>query len=140
MTVPDAVLALIRAAVPTLTVYDSMIPDQNQPQPPPERYAIFWPDDGSRDIGEDQKRVAVQTTGELYTWQVSSIAPDRGMAAWIAKKIRDAITDVSPAIEGYSCGYIEHLFSVTNREEQVLAVRSVMIPDRYQLLADRIGS
>jgi hypothetical protein len=101
---------------------------------------VFWPDDGSRSPREGERRVAVQSTGERFTWQVSSVAPDRGRAAWIAKRIRDAITDVRPVVDGYDCGYIQHQFTVfPERDEQVLAKRSVMIPDRYELLAERLG-
>lgn len=134
MTVPDVVLALIEAAVPGVAVYDSGVPEE-----PPERYAVYWPDDGSRAMGPNDSRVAVQSTGERFTWQVSSVAPDRQMAAWVAKRIRDAITDVTPAVEGYSCGYIQHTLSASpDREEQVLARQSVLMADRYELLAERL--
>lgn len=139
MSVPDAILALIRAAVPTVTVFDSTVPDQDETQPVPERYAVFWPDEGSSNFEPTNQRVAAQTTGRRFTWQVSSVAPDRQMAAWIATRIREAITDARPAVDGWDCGYIRHQFSVMpERDEQVLARRSVMIPDRYELLAERL--
>jgi hypothetical protein len=134
MTVPDGVLQLIEAAVPGVTVYDAGVPEE-----PPERYAVYWPDDGSRALGSQNMRVAVQSTGERFTWQVSSVGPDRQMAAWIAKRIRDTITDVTPVVEGYSCGPIQHQFSVSpDREEQVLSRQSVLMADRYELLAERL--
>jgi hypothetical protein len=139
MSVPDAILALIRAAVPTIVVFDSAVPDQDESQSIPERYAVFWPDEGSSNFEPTNQRVAVQTTGKRFNWQVSSVAPDRQMAAWIATRIRDAITDVRPVVDGWDCGYIQHQFSVMpERDEQILAKRSVMIPDRFELLAERL--
>lgn len=141
VTVPDAVLVLIRAAVPGVSVFDSGVPDQDESSETPSRYAVFWPDDGSRDMGPLDSRVATRSTGERFRFQVSSVAPDRQMAAWIARRIRDAITDAAPTVEDYSCGPIVHTLSASPaREEQVLARRSVLIADRYELLADRLSS
>jgi hypothetical protein len=134
VTVPDALLVLIRAAVPSVVVYDAGVPSE-----PPERYAVFWPNDGDRNMGTENSRVGVLSTGENYRFQVSSVAPDRQMAAWIARRIRDAITDHTPTAEGYSCGAIQHLLSASpDPEEQVLARRRVLMADTYQLLTDRI--
>lgn len=140
MTVPDAILALIEAAIPGVTVFDSGVPDEDESEPLPTRYAVYWPDDGTRALGPEDMRVAVQSTGEQFTFQVSSVAPDRQMAAWIARTIRDAITDETPIVEGYSCGPIRHTLSASpDRNEQVLSRRSVLIADRYELLADHVG-
>lgn len=140
MTVPDVVLGLIVAAVPVVTVFDSGVPDEDESEPLPTRYAVYWPDDGTRGLDPDDMRVAVQSTGERFTFQVSSVAPDRQMAAWIARTIRNAITDVTPVVEGYSCGPIQHTLSASpDRQEQVLSRRSVLIADRYEFLADRVG-
>lgn len=136
VSVPDVILELIRAAVPNITVYDAGVPAE-----PDERYAVFWPDDGTRSLGPDDMRVAVKSTGEMFRFQVSSVAPDRGMAVWIARRIRDAITDETPAAEGFSCGFIQHTLSASpDREEQVLSRRSVLMADRYELLAERLSS
>lgn len=141
VTVPDAVLVMIEAAVPGVAVFDSGVPDQDETVPLPARYAVFWPDDGSRDMGPFDTRVATVSTGERFRFQVSSVAPDRQMAAWIARRIRDAITDAVPEVEGYTCGPIQHTLSASPaREEQVLAHRSVLMADRYELLADRLSS
>ncbi len=141
MTVPDAVLALIEAAAEPVPVFDSGVPDEDESAPLPDRYAVIWPDDGTRGLDAEDMRVATASTGERFRFQVSSVAPDRQMAAWIARRIRDAITDTVPVVEGYSCGPIVHTLSASPaREEQVLARRSVLIADRYELLADRLSS
>lgn len=133
MSVPDAVLTLVRAAVPAVTVYDALVPDE-----PPARYAVYWPDDGTRSLDPDDTRVATISSGERFRFQISTVAPDRQMAAWIARAIRDAITDTTPAVDGYTCGPIRHTLSASpDREEQVLARRAVLIADRYEILADR---
>lgn len=138
--IPDAILALIEAAVPDVAVYDSGVPTGDSSDPVPERYAVLWPDDGTRTLDPEDMKVATQSTGEAYTWQVSSVAPTRQMASWIAKRIRDAITDETPAVEGYSCGPIRHTLSATpDRNEQVLAKRSVLMADRYELLAEQLS-
>lgn len=139
MTVPDAILVMVRAAVPVVTVFDSQVPDPDN-EPVPERYAVFYPDDGTRDIGAEDMKVAVESTGEQFMFQVSSVAPDRQRAAWIARTIRDAITDAFPEAEGFSCGPIQHTLSASpDRDDQVLARRSVLMVDRYELLAERLG-
>lgn len=139
MSVPDAVLAVVRAAVP-VTVFDAMVPDPDGGDVP-ERYAVYYPDDGARGLAPEDMRVALASTGERYRFQVSSVAPDRQMASWIARRIRDAITDATPAAEGYMCGPIRHTLSaMPDRDETVLSKRSVMIADRYELLAERLSS
>lgn len=138
MTVPDVVLALIEAAVPGVVVFDSGVPDEDESVQVPDRYAVFWPDDGTRGLDPENMRVATVSTGERFRFQVSSVGPDRQMAAWIARRIRDAITDAVPAVDGYSCGPIRHTMTFSPvREEQVLARRAVLIADRYEILADR---
>lgn len=138
MTVPDAVLALIEAAAAPVVVFDSGVPDEDESAPLPDRYAVFWPDDGTRGLDAEDMRVATASTGEMFRFQVSSVGPDRQMAAWIARRIRDAITDAVPAVDGYSCGPIRHTMTFSPvREEQVLARRAVLIADRYEILADR---
>jgi len=144
VTVPDAILAMIRSAVPEVQVYDSGVPDQAETGEPPPRYAVVWPNDGDMDMPPEDQQVAPVSTGESYFWQVSSVAPDRQMAAWIARTIRLAIVNQSVIVDGFSCGLIRHQGSFTpDRDENILSRRSVLIADRYTLLADRhddIGS
>lgn len=135
MSVNDAILALIEAAVPAVTVFDSGAPDEDGSEAVPERYAVFWPDMGTPRKGQ----VANQSTGRVYRWQVNAVAPDRQMAEWIATRIAAALEDVRPHITGYLCGQIEHPFSLpARRDEQVLSRRVVVAMDRYQLLAEQV--
>jgi hypothetical protein len=135
VTVNDALLALVAAAVPQVTVFDAGAPDEDGSEPVPERYAVFWPDSGTPEKGQ----VSNQSRGRIYRWQVTAVAPDRGMAEWIATKIAAALEDQRPSIPGFSCGQIDHTFSLpVRRDEQVLSRRVIVAMDRYELLAEQI--
>lgn len=136
MTLPDAVLELIRAPIPTVTVFDSGSPDENtEAEEVPARYAIYWPDNGTPESGS----VAGEFTGGLFRWQVNFVAPDRGMCEWMSSRVRRQLLGVRPRIPGWSCGQIDLPFSLpARRDEQVLSRRVVVLIDRYELLAEQI--
>lgn len=126
---PDAVLAKIRAAVPEVTVYDGIIPAE-----PPTRYAIVFVDDGTLDA----LAACGQHDSATVRWQVQSIAPDRQMASWIAKTIRDTTVDTKPVADGWVCGPIQHRFSERPGNDETVGERPVVFkPDLYDLLATR---
>ena len=135
MTLPDAVLELIQASVPSVTVFDGGVPDQDESVEIPDRFAVYWPDIGTIENGQ----VSQDPTGELFRFQVNAVAPDRGMADWIARAIRDRIVTVKPRVSGYQCGRIQHEFSLPAQEDnQVLSKRRVLLISRYTLLAEQI--
>lgn len=129
MTLPDAVLAMIRAAVPDVTVYDGLVPTE-----PASRYAVVYIDDGTL------RALAACGVSDSATvrWQVTAVAPDREMASWIAATIRDNTVDRTPAATGWGCGLIQHVFSERpGRDETVAQLPVVYKPDLYDLLATR---
>lgn len=132
MTLPDAVLAMVRAALPPdVTVYDGLVPPGVTP---PTRYAIAYFDDGTL------AAVAACNDSDSATLrgQVTSVAPTREMASWIATKIRDAVVDATPAVDGWVCGRIQHVFSERPGRDETVAERPVVFkPDVYELLATR---
>lgn len=136
MTVPDAILALIRAPIPAVTVFDSGSPDENtETEQIPQRYAVYWPDLGTPEGGN----VAGEFTGGTYRWQLNFVAPDRGMCEWMVNKVRGHILGVKPFVSGWSCGQIQLPLSLpVRRDEQVLSRRVVVAIDRYELLAEQI--
>lgn len=135
MTVNDAILALIEAAVPGVTVFDTLAPDENTaPDEIPEWYVIFWPDNGTPEKGQ----VSNESKGRMFRFQIDAVAPDRGMAEWLATRIASAIEDERPNIPGWLCGQIDHPFSLpVQRDEQVLSRRVVVAMDRYELLTEQ---
>jgi hypothetical protein len=134
VSLPDAILALAKASIPTVTVFDSGAPDENNTADMPERYVVYWPNLGTPQSGS----VAGTFTGGLYEWQFNFVAPDRGVAEWMALKVRDSILGTKPFIPGFSCGQIQLPFSLpARRDEQVLSRRVVVAIDRYQLLAEQ---
>lgn len=136
MSVPDAILSLVRDPIPAVTVFDSGAPDENtEADQVPERYVVFWPDRGTPESGN----VAGQFTGGTFRWQLTFVAPDRGMCDWMADQVRVRILGERPFIAGWSCGQILLPFSLpAERDEQVLSRRAVVAMDRYQLLAEQI--
>lgn len=135
MTFNDSILTLVRAPIPTVTVFDSGSPDENtEPTEVPERYAVYWPDNGTPQSGG----VCGQFTGGLYRWQLNFVAPDRGMCEWMADKVRGHILGKRPLFPGWSCGQVQLPLSLpARRDEQVLSRRVVVLMDRYELLAEQ---
>jgi hypothetical protein len=135
MTLPDGVLAIVRAPVPAVTVFDGGVPDEDESVTIPDRFAVYWPDIGTI----ENSQVSQDPTGELFRFQVNAVAPDRGMADWIARTIRNGIVNVKPLVPGYQCGRIQHEFSLpAQNDEQVLSKRRVILISRFTLLAEQI--
>lgn len=152
MTIQDTILGLVVAALPDaylwehtadlappvddLVVFDGIVPPQ-----PPHRYVAVYVDDGTRTTGPGatQRPVCDESSSEVERWQTTAVAPDRQMASWLARKVRDALIDVRVVAEGYSPGLIRHTFSqLPQRDEQVLERPVVFAVDQYQLLAERV--
>lgn len=149
MTVPDAVVAAVVAALPTgtylwdptdddpvpiddLVVFDGIVPPQ-----PPRRYVVIYADPGTlAALG-----VCSESDSATYRWQVTSVAPDRPMASALATRVRDGIVDSRPSVTGWSCGQIKHNYaSMPARDEQVTERPVVYQVDQYVLLAGRIAA
>lgn len=131
MTVPDAVIAMIRAAVPAVAVYDGIVP---RGVTPPERYAIVYIDDGTREALAACNR----SDSATFRWQVTSVAGTREQASWIANSISAATVDATPTADGWFCGQINHVFSERPNNDETVAERPVVFrPDVYDLLATR---
>lgn len=132
MSIPDTILGMVRDALPDdVPVYDGQVPE-----PPPRRYVVVYADHGTRSAAE---RVDDQSTSATYRWQVTSVAPDRGMAHWLAERVADALTDARPEVEGWVTGEIAHTYSqLAASDDQVLERRVVTAVDQYLLLAERI--
>jgi hypothetical protein len=135
MSLPDSVLAIIRATVPQVTVFDAGVPDEDESTTIPDRFGVYWPDGGT--VENDQ--VSQDPTGELFRFQFNAVAPDRGMADWIARTVKSGIVNIKPLVPGYQCGRIQHEFSLPAQiDEQVLSKRRVLLISRYTLLAEQI--
>lgn len=128
--VPDAVLALIAAAVPGVTVYDGRVPEE-----PATRYVVFWPDIGT------VRALAVCGVSDsaVFRWQTTTVALDRQAAAWLAEKVRDATVDVAPTVDGWVCGPIGHTYARGPQPDETVLERPVVtLVDLYELTADRV--
>lgn len=135
MSLAAAILTRARQAVPAVTVYDGKVPDGQVSGQPPERYAVLY----LADPRMSAENVAHQSTGGHLSFQVTSVAPDREMASWLATRIRDALVDHRPQAAGWSPGLIEHTFTAEPRpDEQVQERDVILLVDRYQLLAERL--
>lgn len=145
MSIPDAILDLVVAALPDAYLWegastdeiptdDLVVFDSSVPPTPPLRYVVFYPDIGTLNALAVCKRSDTAT----FRWQVTSVAPDGLRARWLAGTVRDAIVDQRPTADGWAPGLIEHTFSpVQARNEQVRERRVVYGADQYQLLAAR---
>lgn len=133
--IPAAILALVRDSVPGVTVYDGRVPDGPGHDPPPDRYVAVYIDRGTRSA----EAVDSVSTSRTWRWQVTCVAPDRGMAAWLAERVADGLVDVRPKVDGWVCGQIEHTFSQQPQADEQVQERPVMVAvDLYALLAEKL--
>jgi hypothetical protein len=144
LSVPDAVLARIVAAVPggvlaptdtdqvfgpgEIPVYDGIIP-----KTPPDRYVIVY-----IDIGTRQAIAACGTNDSAYVrWQTTSVAPDGAQVRWVAEKVCDSV-DTRPVAAGWSCGPIQHTYSQRPQRDETVAERPAVYQiDQYEVLATK---
>lgn len=145
MTVADTIIGLVVDSLPgaylweetgstppvgDLVVFDGIVPDT-----PPHRYVVVYVDDGTRRA----ENVAHESTGATFRWQTTSVAPDRPTTAWLSGKVKDGLLDVSPTVDGWSTGLIQHTFSqLPQRDEQVLERAVLFAVDQFSLLAERL--
>jgi len=125
----DETLELIKAAVPGVTVYDGITPQQESDLP--NRYVVLYPDTPIATTGD----VGVTANGDDFSFQVTCVAIDGNdqswRARWLAGKIRDTLTRsrASP-----TSGKYRHVSSSpAARDEQVMSRRAVVTMDRYRV-------
>jgi hypothetical protein len=138
MTVTDAALAVIQAAVPAgVTVYDGAVPGI-----PPARYVVLYGDTGWRtSTGWDGL-----ARDESYTIQVTTVASagDSLMSAGplcraLAQRVRDALVDVVLTVPGLICGPVTHSLSNPPQVDEAVKDRpTVYAVDQFSILATRV--
>lgn len=143
MSLAEYVLARITAALPAgVPVYDREVPDDGTSGEPPARYVVVWmpsPDRQSSDVSG-------RSTNRKVRWQTTCVAPDRARAEWLSERVCGALVDHTPVVEGWSPGPIQYIQSYMASEQQpevhdlVLARQRVSLMDRFEVLADDIGS
>lgn len=155
MTVPDTVVGLVVEAlapaggylwqqtgnaVPAddLVVFDGLVPPT-----PPRRYIVTYIGDGVRSPGPtfDDMAVSDEPSTEAFWWQTTAVAPDRAMASWIARTVRDYLVGRRITVDGHDPGLIRHTFTqLPQRDEQVLERPAVFAIDQYRLLSEQVDS
>lgn len=130
MTVADAVIEMVGAAVLDVAVFDGAVPNT-----PPDRYVVVYADNGTLD--------ALAACGEsdsaTYRWQITAVAADRQTSAWLADKVR-ATVDARPTVDGWECGPVQHTYSMFPQRDETVQERPVVYAvDQYSLLATRTG-
>lgn len=144
MSVPEAVVQAVTAALPGAALYDPdtgfdmddlIVFDGIVPPEPPHRYAVVYADIGTLNA----LAVCSISDSAMFRWQVTSVGRDALEARWIAAQIRDGIVDTRPDPDGWACGLVRHNFAATPaRDEQVMERPVVYLVDQYQLLASRL--
>lgn len=135
MSLADAIVDMVEAAVPAVTVYDGRVPDGSVSGEPPQRYVVVYIP-GPR---LEADTVAHESTSGTLRWQVTSVAPDRQMTAWLADTVRDALVDHRPAADGWEPGLIRHTDSHIPRPDEDVQERPVVFAvDRYAVDAERL--
>lgn len=137
VSLADAVITLIRAGLPAgVPVYDGVVPDDGMEGEPPARYVVLWMPNATRGT----EAVSAQSTDRGTRFQTTSVAPDRGMAAWLSNRVCDALVDAVPEVDGWTRAPIQHVLSYQpETQDLVLARRAVAVMDRFEHLADYFG-
>lgn len=127
MTVGDAVLALVEAAVPGVTVYDAHVPSSTATSPLPGRYVVVYPT--TPQLSAEGLCASDTVRAE---WQVTSVGATRPEAQWLAEHVRDGLVDRRPTVPGMTCAPIEHTGSQPVRWDDQVAGRVVLYAtDQY---------
>jgi len=145
MIVSDAIVALVVAALPGATLWqrsdaapaasDLVVFDGIVPPTPPERYVTVYIDDGTRVAGQ----VGQESTGRVFRWQVTCVAPDRPTCAWLAGQVKDGLVDARPVVDGWSPGMVEHTFAQLPRPDEQVQDRPVVFAvDTFRLVAEQL--
>jgi hypothetical protein len=144
VTVPDAALAMIVAALPGAVLWDDgsvfgpddlLVFDGRVPAEPPKRYVAYWPDHGTRDA----LAVCGVSDDVMYRFQTTSVAPDRQQAEWLAERICDGVVDLKPAVTGWECGPIGHTYAQQpQHDETVMEHPVVYMADLFEVRAQRL--
>lgn len=138
MTIPDAAVAAVRAALAAwsgVQVFDSIVTGN-----PAGQYVVVYPTSGELssvdlDFTYDSGR---------FTFQVTSVAAGTSRSLGqecrgLATRVRDALVGQVLVVSGWACDPIEHDFSQNpQRDEDVLERPTVFAADGYVLNALRL--
>lgn len=138
MTIPDAAVAAVRAALTawsSVKVYDSIITGD-----PSNQYVVVYPANG------ELSSVDLDCTYDSgrFTFQVTSVAAGTSRllgqeCRGLATRVRDTLVGQVLTIDGWACDPIEHDFSQgPQRDEDVLERPTVFAADGYRLDAHRL--
>lgn len=101
-SLPDDVLARLRAALGTAPVGDGTVPAGD-----PARYVVAYFDDGQRTA----ENVAHTSDLVTYRWQLTyacrGASAVRGAVTWLRQTCQAALIDVVPVVPGFQFGPIE---------------------------------
>lgn len=123
----QALLTLLRAGAPVLTVYDG-----NVPANPALPYCVLY-------LGWDAERTALQAVTDQFNGraQVTSVGANAQAARIVAKLVADRLIDVAPAVAGRSCWPITHELAQPPREDRDVHIDGIGFPvyavDEYLL-------
>lgn len=132
MTVPDAIVAAVTAAVSPVKNYDGIVPEK-----PPERYVVTYPDTGTLSA----LAICAISDAAVFRFTTHAVAPDRGMAAWLSTTVRDGIVDTRLVVAGWSLGQIVHTFSQPPVRNETVMERPVLNAiDTYTVVAQRLAA
>jgi hypothetical protein len=149
VSLADAVVAQLVAAFPVnvgslatgWTATDIGVFDVAVPGIPPPRYVVVYCDTGAR----TSSAVDGASRDQAYSIQVTSAAslPDVTSTAapqcrWLAEKVRDALTDWQPQVDGLLLGPIIHRVSRQPAIDESLIDRPLVFAvDQFAVTADR---
>lgn len=99
MSLPDAALALVTAAVPGVPVYDGRVVKA-------DRYVVLWSDAGLLSAQDVAQTSDLITYRFRLTYVSGGAQVGRRTCAWLADRCRFALVDIVPIVDGWQFGPI----------------------------------
>ena len=132
MSVPEALLALLEAAV--TPVYDGKVELNDKGRPAADRYAVLYADAGTRNSDD----LPLTADRYVHRWQVTSVGEDRRQVEWVAIRCRDALLDQPLVVAGWELTPVVHESSSAIRRDDDLPGEPLFFAvDTYSLTATR---
>lgn len=136
-TAADNILVAIRSVVPVnVKVYDAIVTGV-----PPARYVVLYIPAGLRSMST----VAAISEDISLEFQTTCVAsdPDPGRASalcrWLSAAVRDALTDLVVAADGWAPAQIKHEGSQSPRPDEETPDKKVYATDQFSLETVRIS-
>lgn len=138
MTVADGVLALVKAALPNIAVYDGKVDTDAQGTPLADRYVVFYPDSGRRYSEDAANTIDLAQFRFQLTFVGRNEQADRWAVQWMVDRCLIALVGARPSAAGWQTGPIVHEGGTPiRRDDDEPGALVLFATESFSLLASR---